>query len=88
MKRLLDEGPPAGPGPGKEGLYARANPMSPPHHLLGTNISAGTQSLMANVQSVLHLTSSHPSQQGNAPANILRYPDVFHLGITRKCIVM
>ncbi|KAL0268238.1 UNVERIFIED_CONTAM: hypothetical protein PYX00_010266 [Menopon gallinae] len=70
MKRILDEGPSSGPGPGKEGLYARATPLSPPHHMLGGNIS-GTQSMMANVQSVLHLTSNHPPQQGNAPTNIL-----------------
>ncbi|KAK6620163.1 hypothetical protein RUM44_006564 [Polyplax serrata] len=71
MKRLLDEGPSSGPGPGKEGLYARATPMSPPHHLLGSNISSGTQSMMANVQSVLHLTTNHPSQSGGNPATNL-----------------
>lgn len=72
MKRLLDEGPTSGPGPGKEGLYARATPMSPPHHLLGNNISSGTQSMMTNVQSVLHLTTNHPTQPGSSAPNIIR----------------
>lgn len=70
MKRLLDEVPSAGPG--KEGLYARASPLSPPHHLLGSNISSTSQSVMANVQGVLHLTTNHPSQQGSTSSNLHR----------------